>query len=933
MATTDDRAGQTIAGRYELIERLPLSAAPEAWRGRRLQDGSPVLIFYYPDAKLSGAVAQRFLREAPYAQGIEHTRLVPIVDVGVDPDGAAFAVSPLAEGETLATRLAREGRVPFTEAVPVLCDALAGLGALHERNLVHRCITSAEVVTYREPGGRLRGKLLLGGLVGVLAHVAGEGVRARGDMARAYGSPRYLAPEQCRGDQATPETDVWAVGVVLYESLVGAVPFDGATAAEVIRAVLLDSPPLMFDAMPDVIAEVIEQALEKRAADRFTDAEAFCLILTSAYEKCRHSAPPIPPRTAPPQAIAASLPPTAVAPTGVAGEFAADDLDALVAGVKSEASPPTNFDLDFTAPGASPNAFAPPPMSFDLGLDEPASDALAGGVPPPPAGVVMNPNPIIPSLQPPAVAVPPRDSETHTALSAQVVDRSQAPIVRRNRPLSAGVALVGVAVVTGGLGYVGWQLTMNERPHVEDPSLNPHRPPRRPRLVRTRGADASVRGDAAVAHAGGGGDDDDAPNAREPRPEIQAPAQTGEQLNVNIPEVVSPDTLPQYINHVVTAALPDAATTPGFATCADGRVFVHPGGISGAIRMAQVGARCEGQDIALVPDLDGDRAPEVVAIDTLRTGLMVVSSRNLRVAWRVPVPGAWGLASGLAVAQEARASGRDHGSRGGRHGRPRHGREDTPSDAGRPPVPTEPAVVVFTLPEGGTAALVAVQIKNGRVVWRTDAALRPGDPREHGLAVGPDLDGDALPDVVAGLRDDARRCVTALSGATGAPLWPQPRCYDGTALQSVALGPDLDEDGRGEVAVGSAADARVRILSGADGQEFRVIQPAEPQDGTTFGLGIALVPDVAHDGFPDVILVRAHPSASAAEIYSANDTHRVTSRPVVLHGAPVAANQLRVQYAESFAFQGGRSVLIASPSGISIVGASPRPEGPASGGL
>ncbi len=895
MSHAEDRENLVLAGRYRLVRLEDFGAAPEAWRAEALSGGA-FTVFYYPDAALSGVGAQRFLRDVPFLRGIEHPKLVALLDAGVDPVGAVYGVCTACAGETLASRLERRGPLHYDDALRVVCDALEALGALHERNIVHQGITSADVLVIHEPDGRPRGRLLLGGALGVIARGAARG--AGGDRSKAFGSPHHLAPEQCRGQAVTPETDVWAMGVVLHEALAGAPPFDGATPLEVIASVLAEEPPSISGRVPEQIISVLRDVLSKRAADRPPDAEAMCLMLSAA----RRSVPPGAELIDVPTEVVPMHIKTSGISRGHPAEFAADDLDGLIARVKSEHSPATDFSETFEGvtrqgpPRDVAEALAatdlPPPMAdFDLDFDGPHAPpkaATPGDALPPPPVAKPAPSPeYIPELlsqAPEAQAAkgPERDSVVHTALSAETVDRTKSPRAPRVRTVNPYVAVLGVAGVTALLGYAGWQLSGADAPR--GPAAPRHDEPRAPERDRAaRSGDGGAEAD--------GRDPIPAEPADTTRPENQTPVEFGEQIRIPIPTVPH-DAVTQLIRHVTTAAFPDAATTPGFATCADQRLFVHPGGLVPTLRTATVDARCEAADLALIPDIDNDHAPDVIVASADNSQLVVVGSRALRVTQRIPLQGVVAVVAGLSHTERRRS---------------------------------EPVVVAYVAPRGGSAALVAVGVRTGSVYWRTPTAFTPAFARDYGLAVGPDADGDGGPDVVTGVLREGVRCVMVLSGADGTAKWPAPRCFDGASAQSLSLGADVNEDRRADVALGNSVEGRVRLLSGVDGSALRLIEPTGTGEGTAFGLGAILMPDVASDGFADVAVPRTEASGASVEVFSANDAHRLGRRDLGIRDAPAAA-LVRVQYLENFSFAGSRSLLVASPMGFSILGAAPRPE-------
>ena len=380
-----------------------------------------------------------------------------------------------------------------------------------------------------------------------------------------------------------------------------------------------------------------------------------------------------------------------------------------------------------------------------------------------------------------------------------------------------------------------------------------------------------------------------------PQSETQSPTEFGEQFHLALPAHLDSRATQAFVSHLTTSSALGAAHPRGFASCIEGKVFLHRGGVTAPLVEADVPARCESQDIALVPDLDGDGAADVVAVDRQRSALLVVGSRRATVLRRISLPGAWGLAGPLML--------------------PVRGR-------------TEPGVVAFVATESGAPTLLAVGLQSGRIAWRLPAPLRPAEPRDFGLVITGDLDGDGAEDVAMGMLRDGQRCVTLLSGATGTPRWDAAFCLPGSATQTVSAGPDLDGDDEPDLLVSSAADGRLRLVSGRTGRELTAVTAFGSDPTSGFGAGALYTPDLARDGYPDLAVARATTPDATLEVYSANDGHRLGIFP--LHGAVgavVEASQVRVQFARDFLYPGSVSLLVASPVGVFVIGAAPRPEG------
>lgn len=869
------RPGLELGGRYRLEARVDLSVLPDVWRATRAGTDQDVLCAVLPVERYGAAALQRVMNEGPFIQEARHARMVGILDLGADAVGV-YAVSGWFGDDVLSARLARGGAMNQHAGAPLVVDVLTALNALHARGLSHRSVNPRDVLMTVGDDGRLRARLLAVSALRALAEDGSPRVSKRG--VDPFSAPRWMSPEQLRGEAATAESDVWSAGLLLHLVLTGRHPFAGETDAEVCEA-MVEGQPEVSDRLPRDLAAVISQSLSKRPGGRFPDADAMRVALERAVVDSDALGPRLSSRA--PQR-ATERPPSAVQ---VPDDF---DLDALISDVRasatsvptdappSAAADPRRTAINGSLP-APPGSVPPPPTpasrapasvgpaeSFDLDSLPPTSKF------PPPAAPSQRP---LPSLAPEVT----RESVTHTALEVQVVDRTHAPRMKRSRPINAAAALLGVVAVTAGLGYLGWTIVGDRPPPriprelLEGPSA--------PTPATTPDAQPAVDAEAPVAG---------------PRPEMQTPVDLGEQVRIPMPAGVAGQGVNAFVQHLVTPALSDAGTIRGFATCVEGRVFLHPGGVDGQLRSIVAPVRCESQDLALVPDLDGDGLADVVGVDARRAGLLVIGSQRGRVLRRLALLGAWGVAAGLRFGEGAQS---------------------------------EPGMVVFVSPENGTPGLVGLALRTGRAVWRSDLAVRPAEPKDYGLSVGPDADEDGLADVAVGTLRDGQRCAVLLSGATGLARWSAPRCYDGAATQTLTLGPDVDDDGAADVVVGSAADGHARVLSGRDGRELRVISPEGRGNDALFGYAAVASPDLDRGGFPDVVLVRATQPSPSVEVYSANDGHRVGHRTIHAEGVAVTVNQVRLQYAQDFAYRGSASVVAASPAGVLVLGAAPRPEG------
>ncbi|MFP5309346.1 MAG: PASTA domain-containing protein [Actinomycetes bacterium] len=266
---------ERIGGRYHPQARIGRGGMAEVWRAHDevLQRDVALKVLHQHLAD-DPAFEDRFRREARAAAALSHPNVVAVFDWGEGPDGT-FLVMELVPGASVRDVLRVRGRLTPAEALTVLGQAAGGVAAAHRAGLVHRDVKPEN--------------LLIGadGAVKVtdfgLARAAAASTATFADA--VVGSPHYLAPECVRGEPVGPATDVYALGVVLYECLVGAPPFQGdtpmATAVQhTTRGV--PAPSLQAPGTPPALDAVVARATHPDPAERFPDAAAFAQALAAA---------------------------------------------------------------------------------------------------------------------------------------------------------------------------------------------------------------------------------------------------------------------------------------------------------------------------------------------------------------------------------------------------------------------------------------------------------------------------------------------------------------------------------------------------------------------------------------------------------------------------------------------------------------------------
>ena len=276
-------------GPYEILNAIGAGGMGEVYAAEDTRLGRRVAIKLLLESfRRDGVALERFRREARAASSLNHPNICTIFDVG-EQDGVPFVVMELLEGSSVATRL-RSGPMSIEEAVPVCLGALAALDALHSRGLVHRDIKPSNV--FLTPHGA---KLLDFGLTKSVA-VSGDTSTSAGEITHSgvvIGTPQYMAPEQLQGDALDARSDIFSMGVMLFEMLSGQAAFHGRTIPELFHRIVFEQPASLVQPAP--VRAIVSRALAKRPADRFQSAAAMAEQLRSLDSAAQIDPPDVAP--------------------------------------------------------------------------------------------------------------------------------------------------------------------------------------------------------------------------------------------------------------------------------------------------------------------------------------------------------------------------------------------------------------------------------------------------------------------------------------------------------------------------------------------------------------------------------------------------------------------------------------------------------------
>jgi len=251
--------GAVLVKRYRIIGLLGRGGMGEVYRADDLKLGQPVALKFLPRGleKDEGRL-QRFLNEVRMALKVSHPNVCRVHDIG-EFEGQNFISMEYVDGEDLASLLRRIGRLPKNKAIQAARQLCAGLAAAHDQGVLHRDLKPANVMI----DGRGQVKIADFGLAGLDDSIEGAEARA--------GTPAYMAPEQWAGQEVTVKSDLYSLGMLLYELFTGEQPFKGATPAEVVQAQEQSSPTTpssLVEGFDPAVERVILTCLEKDPARR-----------------------------------------------------------------------------------------------------------------------------------------------------------------------------------------------------------------------------------------------------------------------------------------------------------------------------------------------------------------------------------------------------------------------------------------------------------------------------------------------------------------------------------------------------------------------------------------------------------------------------------------------------------------------------------------
>lgn len=288
----DPLVGQTLDGKYQLVERLGKGGMGTVYRATHLLiDRAVAIKVLNPHFVEDEEAQERFRREARAAGRLQHQNVAAVTDFGRTEDGLVYIVMELLEGRSLRDVLSREAPLDAARAVSLMLQISAAVAAAHEARVIHRDLKPGNIFVVQRKHAPPVVKVLDFGIAKLAADALEEDEEDQQTLTKVgvmIGTPRYMSPEQCDGGKLTPASDVYSLGIILYEMLTGTTPFSGSSplAIAMKHSTETPRPPREFvSSIPAPLEEIVLHALEKMPDNRPQDAGAFRRELYATAER------------------------------------------------------------------------------------------------------------------------------------------------------------------------------------------------------------------------------------------------------------------------------------------------------------------------------------------------------------------------------------------------------------------------------------------------------------------------------------------------------------------------------------------------------------------------------------------------------------------------------------------------------------------------
>lgn len=285
LSREDERVGEVLSGRFRIIELIGKGGMAVVYKAEDLLLGSTVAIkMLLSHVEEDAGMVERFIREAKASSRVSHPNLMKLLDFGEDESGSPFLVVEYLPGRSLASLQKELQVLGVNNTIHIFTQISEAVGAAHGKGLIHRDLKPSNIMLIKSEETEHFVKVVDFGLAKQSVSSESQQLTQTGEV---FGSPLYMSPEQCRGDVVDNRTDIYSLGIMLYEALTGKVPFYGENMVATISKHMTE-PPLPFQRVrpdlyiPEKLEAVVMKTLSKSPVDRYASMADFREALISS---------------------------------------------------------------------------------------------------------------------------------------------------------------------------------------------------------------------------------------------------------------------------------------------------------------------------------------------------------------------------------------------------------------------------------------------------------------------------------------------------------------------------------------------------------------------------------------------------------------------------------------------------------------------------
>lgn len=267
--------GQVLDGKYKIVRIIGEGGMGAVFEGANTFINRRVAIkVLHANAAANDAIIKRFEREAQAAGTIGSDHILEVLDLGTLPGGDRYMVMEFLDGEELSARIERLGTLTPRQLAPLIRQTLLGLRAAHAAQIIHRDLKPDNIFVLREKAGQKDFVKIIDFGISKFSALAGD--MSMTTTGSVMGTPFYMSPEQAKGSASVDaRTDLYAVGVIMYEALTGRVPFEGTSFNDLMFKIVLSDAPALPETIQGDFRALVQKAMARDSAQRYQTAEEF----------------------------------------------------------------------------------------------------------------------------------------------------------------------------------------------------------------------------------------------------------------------------------------------------------------------------------------------------------------------------------------------------------------------------------------------------------------------------------------------------------------------------------------------------------------------------------------------------------------------------------------------------------------------------------